>query len=288
MVSVDRGAASRGRACRSAARRCGNGSGLLVALVVLFGGYWAISRGRRRRVLPSAVPRRFLARMTAPIFLILICIVALAVVDELNITGIPFKVVDAALFRHRLSRRRLARLSPVCGGGRMDHFIAAHQPGKPRCEPHPAGGAHHRHRRRHHHRLSRRDRCGPARLRSDRRSRRRRPRARPCRAADAGKPDRRPDPLCRPAGPGRRFLPVRRQARHGRGDRPPLDPHQGARPHGDHRPQRRVLQHGADQLHPARPDPSAHHHRPPLRDDPRADATGSRPDPRPARWRIRT
>jgi len=71
--------------------------GLLIALVVLFGGYWAIWRRRRQRVLPSPEPRRFLTRMGAPIFLILVCIVALAIVDELNITGIPYKVVGAAL-----------------------------------------------------------------------------------------------------------------------------------------------------------------------------------------------
>lgn len=73
-------------------------AGVLIAFVVLFGGYWAIWRGRRPRVVPSAVPRRFLARMAAPVFLILVCIAALAVVDELNITGLPSKAIDAALF----------------------------------------------------------------------------------------------------------------------------------------------------------------------------------------------
>jgi len=73
-------------------------AGMLIALVVLFGGYWVIWRGRRRRVLTLTAPRRFLVRMAAPVFLIFVCIVALAVVDELNITGIPYKVVDAALY----------------------------------------------------------------------------------------------------------------------------------------------------------------------------------------------
>ncbi len=72
-------------------------SGLLLGLVVLFGGVWSIWRRRQRRATSAPAGRGFASRMTSPLLVILVCLLALALIDELNITGVPFAVVSTVL-----------------------------------------------------------------------------------------------------------------------------------------------------------------------------------------------
>ncbi|MEX0698006.1 MAG: mechanosensitive ion channel domain-containing protein [Dongiaceae bacterium] len=62
-------------------------AGLVVALAVLFGGYWFVAR-RSRRAPKSPTPvRRFVGRVLRPLGLIAVVIAAIAVIAELNITA---------------------------------------------------------------------------------------------------------------------------------------------------------------------------------------------------------
>ena len=73
--------------------------GLVLALTVLFGGYWIVTRRRFRRASKDAPPlRRFARRMLTPLMLILVVAAAIAVIDELNITGWLLVALDVVLY----------------------------------------------------------------------------------------------------------------------------------------------------------------------------------------------
>lgn len=63
-------------------------TGLFVSLMILFGGFWLVSRLRFRRTRHDGSPlRRFASRVLTPLALVAVALAALAVIDELNITG---------------------------------------------------------------------------------------------------------------------------------------------------------------------------------------------------------
>jgi MscS family membrane protein len=73
-------------------------AGLVLVLVVLFGGCWLVIRRRQRRGPPTSVARRILWRMISPLLLIAVCLLAIAAVDELNISGVPYAIVNETLY----------------------------------------------------------------------------------------------------------------------------------------------------------------------------------------------
>jgi MscS family membrane protein len=70
--------------------------GLALVLLVLFGGYWRFL-WRRRPVLPVSPARHYLSRMVSPLVLIAICMLAVATLEQLNITGVPFIAFNSVL-----------------------------------------------------------------------------------------------------------------------------------------------------------------------------------------------
>jgi MscS family membrane protein len=72
--------------------------GLVLVLLVLFGGYWLWVRRRQRRAPPSSPVWRIFWRMFAPLLLIAVCYLAVAALDQLNISGTVYAVVNETLY----------------------------------------------------------------------------------------------------------------------------------------------------------------------------------------------
>ena len=85
-------------------------SGLLLGTRRAFRRCLVDWRRRQRRATSAPAGRGFASRMVSPLLLILVCLLALALIDELNITGVP-TCGEAPARCLGLSRRRLACLS---------------------------------------------------------------------------------------------------------------------------------------------------------------------------------
>lgn len=105
-------------------------AGFAVTLIVLFGGWWAVSRVRRRSTsAPVSALRRFGGRLVMPLLLILVCALALRIISgELNITGWPFLVTTVTL--HAIAYLAAAWVAYLLALGIAEWIISS-----PRIDP---------------------------------------------------------------------------------------------------------------------------------------------------------